>query len=356
MKRILTLTALSLVLCAGVAGAQELTDAQKAAAAAAAAIAEAPKEKAEAPKPVYWTNSLMTNINFIQSSYENWAKGGYDNYSISAYIDGNANYKKEDFYWKNRLQLDFGVLHSEDKPLMQKNKDKILLESSVGADMTKTLSYTGKLTFLSQFADGFTYKTPSGENPTKRDWKDARVLKSSLFSPAVITLGAGMTWTPKAWFSTTLTPITGGLTIVTDESLRNVYGMEFKKGYTKDDLEFEETGGLVRNGDIMRGVRFEFGAQLSLDAKVKINDNFQANTQLILFSNYLKNPQNLRINWDNRFMWKVAKYFSLNLSTSLIYDDSVLIYKDGQDEGVKAVQFYEALQFGFSYTFATKKA
>lgn len=352
MKKILSL---SFLFIGVVLSAQDITDAQKAAAAAAAAIADAPKEEAKAPKPVYWTNSLMTNINFIQSSYDNWAKGGYDNFSVSAYIDGNANYKKNEFYWNNRLQLDYGFIYSEDKPIMQKNKDRILLESSIGEQATKTLSYTGKFTFLSQFTDGFTYNTPGVEDPSKKDWKNARVLKSSIFSPAVITLGAGLTWTPADWFSTTLTPVTGGATIVADKSLRNVYGMKFKKGHDESELEFEEAGGLVKNGEIMRAVRFEFGAQLSMDAKVKINDNFQANTQLILFSNYLQNPQNLRVNWDNRFMWKVAKYFSVNLSTSLIYDDTVLIYDDDHADGFKAIQFYEALQFGFSYTFASGK-
>ena len=54
-------------------------------------------------------------------------------------------------------------------------------------------------------------------------------------------------------------------------------------------------------------------------------------------------------------MWKVAKYFSINLSTSLLYDDTVSIFDEEHPDGFRAVQFYEALQFGFTYTFATKK-
>ena len=57
-------------------------------------------------------------------------------------------------------------------------------------------------------------------------------------------------------------------------------------------------------------------------------------------------------------MWKVAKYFSLNLTTNLIYDDTILIVqnkdKDKYPDGRQRVQFSEALQFGFTYTFATK--
>lgn len=331
--------------------------AQNAAAAAAAAIAGTPETQAAAPKPQYWNNSLMTNINFIQSSYTNWAKGGYNNYTMSAYVDANANYKKDDFVWNNRLQLDYGLLYSEDKPIVQKNKDRILLESTAGQKINKSLSYTAKFTFLSQFANGYNYPVPAnGKDATREDWKNATVLKSALFSPAIATLGLGIDWTPAPWLKANFAPLTGGFTIVGEESLRNVYGMAFKDGYSKDDLKPNvKGGGLVDNGDIMRGARFEFGAQLTMDAKVQVNENFQANTQLILFSNYLKNPQNLRVNWDNRFMWKVAKYFSVNLTTSLLYDDTVLIFDEDHKDGMRNVQFYEALQFGFTYTFATKK-
>lgn len=357
MKKILTAIA-AFVAFSSAVSAQ--TDAQRAAAAAAAAIADAPKTEAAAPKPKYWTSSLMTNINFIQSSYTNWSKGGYNNYTMSAYVDAKADYKKNDFIWNNRLQLDYGLLYSEDKPVVQKNKDRILLESTAGQKINKSLSYTAKFTFLNQFANGYNYPVPaSGKDAVRQEWKDARVLKSAFCSPAIATLGLGIDWNPKPWLKVNFAPLTGGFTIVQTESLRNVYGMGFKDGYTKDDLlpadPKARVGGLVDNGDIMKGTRFEFGTQLTLDAKVQVNENFQANTQLILFSNYLHNPQNVRVNWDNRFMWKVAKYFSVNLTTSLVYDDTVLIVNDSHPLGWRHAQFYEALQFGFTYTFATKK-
>lgn len=346
---------------AGGACALAQTDAQRAAAEAASAIAGAPKVEAAAPKPCYWTNSLMTNINFIQNSYSSWAKGGTNNYALSSYIDGSANYKKDNLSWTNRLQLDYGFMYAEDKPLMQKNKDRILLESTFGYKATSTLNYTAKFTFLSQFANGYTYPTPSAPEgapddwkATSGDWKNARILKSSAFSPAVVSLGLGMDWIPSNWLKVNFAPLTGGFTIVGNESLRKVYGMDLRKGHEESEAE-TDANGLLKNGSIYKAARFEFGAQLSLDAKVRINENFDAATQLILFSNFLKNPENLRVNWDNRFMWKLAKFFSLNITTSLIYDDTVLIVEENYPAGHKAVQFYEALQFGFTYTFATKK-
>lgn len=100
-------------LCFGVSqtvGAQELTDAQKAAAEAAKAITEAPEAEKKVEQPKYWDESLKTNIKFGQTSLNNWAAGGDNTVTLQAFIDGNANYKKDNLFWNNRLQLDYGFV------------------------------------------------------------------------------------------------------------------------------------------------------------------------------------------------------------------------------------------------------
>jgi len=69
---------------------------------------------------------------------------------------------------------------------------------------------------------------------------------------------------------------------------------------------------------------------------------------LVLFSDYLDHPQNLRVNWDNKIAWQIAKYFKLGFSTWLIYDPIVLI------DGVQRVQFKEFTSFTFTYTLQRK--
>ena len=357
--------ALSLALALVAIGASAQTDttrrnAQSAAAAAARLLTQTEEAKVVAPKPNYWTNSLMTNLNFVQSSFTNWAKGGYNNYALSAYIDGNAKWKKGEMYWNNRLQLDYGFLYSADKPIIQKNKDRILFESTWGYKATKTLNYSAKFTFLSQFANGYNYPTPAVEEdkePSSKDWRNARVLKSSILSPGTVNLGLGIDWVPSKWLTVNMAPITGGFTIVGSEKLRKNNGMERKKKYG-DVEEYpdakDEKNIYYTTGNYYKPARFEFGAQLTADAKVKVNDNFEGSTHLLLFSNYLKNPQNIRVNWDTRMMWKLSRFFSLNITTNLIYDDTVLITDKDGNTG-RRVQFAQALQFGFSYTFASKK-
>ena len=350
MKRFLTLLTAS-TLALGTAYAQ---DAQKAAADAAAALTAAQDVPVAAPKPNYWTKSLMTNINFTQTSLTNWVAGGYNNYTLAGYVDANANYKKDKMLWNNRLQLDYGFLYSEDKPLIQKNKDRIYLESKWGYETPiRHLSYSASFDFKTQFDDNWTYKTPKSDGdsePSREAWKEARILKSGFFSPAYVNLGIGILWTPNKWLSVNVSPLNAGLVSVHEESLRKTYGMALQKEYENLAPEAIQPGHY-------RATRFELGAQVKADAKFQVNDNITYTTQLVLFSNYLHNPQNLRVNWDNKLFWKLAKFFTLSFTTNLIYDDTILA-KDSTGDGkydVPAVQFKEFLELGFSYTFHSRK-
>lgn len=367
--------------------AQELTDAQKAAAAAAKAMADAPKAEKEVEKPKYWDESLKTNIKFGQTSLTNWAAGGDNTVTLQAFVDGNANYKKNDLFWNNRLQLDYGFVYASSKPILQKSDDRIYFESKFGyknANM-KNFSFSVNYDFKSQFNTGYDYLTPSvpadkyqpdenGNLPGLNDlphkdqvalWKDARKIKSGFLAPAYTNLAVGIDLKPWKWLSLNIAPLTGGVVIVRDEDLRKNYGMDLKDAYKdpsklKPEVQqkFEEdmaSGDPSLIGQYYRGSRFEFGAQVKADIAVKVNDNFAYTSQLVLFSNYLDHPENLRVNWDNRFDWKLAKYFSLTLTTNLIYDDKVLIFSEKDGQTKQRVQFKESLLFGFTYTIARKR-
>lgn len=336
------------------------TDAQKAAADAAQTISEAPEAAAKVEKPKYWSNSLATNIKFGQTGLFNWAAGGDNTVSLQAFIDGNANWKKGDMFWNNRLQLDYGFLYTSSKPILQKNTDRIYLESKWGykAPSTKYLYFSANYDFKSQFATGYDYKTPEDLTndltgaPLRDKWRDARVLKSGFLAPAYTNIALGIDFVPNKWFTLNFAPLTGDLVIVKNEALRSSYSMPLKE-------KFEGLADVPTDGSQLSSVRFGFGAQLKMDAKVKINDNFAYSTQVVLFANYLDIKHCPRINWDNRIDWKIAKYFSFTITTNLIYDDTVLIKNDKDidefPDGKARVQFQESLAFGFTWTIASKK-
>lgn len=373
-KNLLTfaMVALGGFLFAGTAFAQNDTtkkSAQAAAAEAAKALADTPEAQAVVPKPVYWTKSVQTDLKFNQTQLTDWAKGGYNTITLASYVDAKANYAKDKVYWTNRLQLDYGFIKQEDRPFIQKNADRIYFESKYGRRASKNLNYTANFDFMSQFSNSYNYMNPKdfeGDEPTKKDWMAARVLKSGLFSPGTARVGFGMEWIPNPknnWLVVNFSPLTGGFTVVKDASLRKGYGMNRKAKY-KDEEAFpykveDAAGSTILHDEYFSPVRFELGSQLKLDLNVKINNNFTYNSQLVLFSDYLNHPQNVRVNFDNRIHWQLAKYFAFSFSTYMIYDDNVLIKNeddlDKYPDGRQRVQLKEMTGLTFTYTFPVAK-
>ena len=358
---------------------------QDAAADAAKAIMEAPEAPQKVEKPKYWTNSLKTNVNLGQTGLTNWAAGGDNTVSLAAFIDANANWKKNEMFWNNRLQLDYGFLYASSKPILQKSTDRIYLESKWGykTDKMKNFYFSANYDFKSQFATGYDYKTPGTLTDAdgndlmggalRQAWRDARVFKSGFLAPAYTNLALGIDCKPTKWLSINLAPLTGGFVIVKDAELREKYSMGLKKAYNEEHFDAlpeadkdafkaaqqNKSADPAAYGNYFRGARFEFGAQFKADAKVNVNDNFSYSTQVVVFVNYLDINHCPRINWDNRIAWKLAKYFSLTLTTNLIYDDQIMIKNDKDldmyPEGKARVQFMESVAFGFTYTIASKK-
>ena len=358
-------------------------DAQQVSAEAAKAVDAAPAAAEMAPKPSNWTNSLKTNITVGQTGLVNWSAGGDNTVSVQAFIDGNANWKKNDMFWNNRLQLDYGFLYASSKPILQKSTDRIYLESKWGykTEKMKKFYFSANFDFKSQFTTGYDYNTPSSlvdsygnelkGGDLRQAWKDARGLKSGFLAPAYTNLALGIDYTPTKWLSVNFAPLTGGFVIVKDAELRKSYSMKEKKTTTADMISSaeaalgaaatkeEKEAATIALGDLYRAANFEFGAQIKADVKVNVNDNFAYTSQLVLFANYLDIKHCPRINWDNRFDWKIAKYFSLTLTTNMIYDDKIMITNekdiDKFPEGKARLQFKESIAFGFTYTIASKK-
>lgn len=305
--------------------ASQAQDAQSAAAKAAKAISEAPVEKAQEAKPVYWTKSAKFDFGFNQTGLWNWAAGGYKTITFVGSLDSKANYAKDLTSWNNRLQLQYGFLWSEDKSsVLQKNSDLLYLESKFAFNVGtgSKWSYTASLDFRTQFSQGFkSYDETGGVTPL-----------SNFFAPAYLNLALGMQWKPNNWFDMNIAPLTGGIVFCSDPSFRSNYGMP-----RLDDGTY-------------KGALFQFGAQLKANAKFVFNDVISFETQLVIFTDYLSHPFTWnRINWDNKFNWKLSKLFNLGLSTWLIYDPIVTI-----NDRTSLVQFKEFFTLSFSYTIASK--
>ena len=346
-------TLYSLTLCAAAAlclgSAAYAQDAQSAAAAAAQEMAKAPEAEKAVEKPNYWTSQAEFTFGLNQTNLWDWAAGGYNNLSLNTGLDANAKYEKDLMTWGNRLQLQYGTLSSADKKgLLQITTDRIYAESKWGYKTSKDSkwSYSAAFDFRSQFSDGYSdYKQGA-------DGLWTGTLKSGFLAPAYTNLGLGMDWTPNNWLSVNIAPVTGGFTIVRIPELRKTYGMQL--------LDPSSSSMSTVEGENYRSTRFQFGAQLKVDAKFVINEVFNYSTQLVLFTDYLNDPfKKYRVNWDNKITWAVGKYFKIGLDTWLIYDPNVII-KNEKDiaqypDGRNRIQFKEFTSFNFAYTLKPRR-
>ena len=340
MKRIFTLIALFATL------AVQAQNTQTAAAEAAEALSAAEDVPEKVEKPRYWEHNLVTSLTFGQTYLSQWAAGGYNTLSLAAGIDASANYAKDKLIGQNRLQLDYGFLYSADKPILQKNKDRIYLESKWGYETpVKHLAYSANFDFRTQFDNNYDYKTPASDGttePSVQDWLDARKLKSGFFAPAYLNVGLGVLWTPKPWFSLNFAPLSGGGVFVDIPELRKTYGMVLRENGLDEAI-----------GTNYKPFRLEFGAQLKIDMSWVINEVFTYGTQITAFYNYLTPAVEPRLTWDNKISWKLAKFFTLNLGTFMIYDPLVQVNPNREDG--KGLQFKEFFELGFTYALSSKK-
>ncbi len=268
-----------------------------------------------------WKKGGVGALNFNQVSLTNWAAGGENSLSASAFLTLFANYEKDRLAWGNQLDLAYGILKSGDADA-RKNEDKIELNSKVGYKMTSTSKfyYTFLFNFKSQFDKGYTYTDSS------------KTINSNFLAPGYLLYSIGIDYKPNDNFSAYISPLTGRTIIVND-----------------DDLSAAGAFGVDPGEKSLT----QLGAYLRITYKKDIFTNVNFQTKLELFSNYLENPQNVAVNHEILIAMKVNKFLSANISTQMIYDDIVPItVLEGSAKGTgPRLQFKEVLGIGLSYKF-----
>lgn len=75
--------------------------------------------------------------------------------------------------------------------------------------------------------------------------------------------------------------------------------------------------------------------------KVKLMENIQLDNRFGIFSNYIKNPQNLVMAYSGVLDMKVNKFISTQITADLFYDDNQ----------IGKLQLKETLGVGITYKF-----
>jgi hypothetical protein len=271
-----------------------------------------------------WKSSGVFSLNAAQSSFTNWAAGGQNTVGLSGLINYTANYKKDKNAWDNSFDFGYGILQQGKNKSWLKTDDKINITSKYGYLASKSWYYSVLFNLRSQFAPGYNYPNDS-------------VKISSFFAPAYVIFAIGMDYKPNDNISLFMTPLTLRSTIVADKTLSDIGAFGVDPG---------------------KKLKNEFGAYINFQYKKdEIVKNINFLTKIDIFSNYLKDPQNVDVNWETLFVLKVNKFVSATIATNLVYDDNTKIGFDTNHDGVvdkygARTQFKEVIGVGFTYKFA----
>ncbi len=281
-----------------------------------------------------WKTGGDVSAMFSQSSFSNWAGGGENAMTLNSFLNLYAKYEKGKSKWENLLGLAYGQNKTGDYGV-RKSEDKIDLASTYGIKAASKWYYTVNFNFKSQFAPGYDYPFPTDSGKVKI---------SNFMAPGYISLGLGMEYRPYDYMSFYFSPVTARMIVVNDQELADA------GAFGVDKATYDTIGNIVTHG---KSSKFEFGSYFRFIFKKDIIKNVNFSTKLELFSDYLDNPQNVDVNWDNMINMKVNKLITASFGWQLVYDDNTPIIDKNGNVGPRT-QFRETLAVGLSYKFKNR--
>lgn len=266
--------------------------------------------------PTAWKKGGTFNLNVNQGSLSNWSAGGDKfSFSLNAYLNLFAFYKKDKHAWDNSLDLNYGIVQTTSLG-RRKSSDRIDWVSKYGYALSNKVNLASLFNLRSQFANGYSYaKDAQGvEVPT---------LTSRGFQPTYVIISQGFDFRPKNNLSIFISPITAKWILISDMRIKRLYGVDSGKT-----------------------ARSELGAFLSTNYTAKIGKNFTYKTKLDLFSNYKKEPQNIDVFWTNAIAAKITNYINFTFNVDMIYDNDTKHVEPGKGP---APQWLQLMGIGFVY-------
>jgi Protein of unknown function (DUF3078) len=253
--------------------------------------------------PKIWKVGGLVGLNVSQTSLSNWAAGG-DEFSLSLNSLANlyAFYKKGRSSWDNLFDFGLGFVRTTSLG-SRKSDDRFDLFSKYGYAVSSKWNASALFDFRSQFFKGYTYSAAN-----KR-------FSSAFLSPAYLLLAAGMDYKPNEHFSVFISPATGRLTILKDDTLsaKGLYGVPAGEHH-----------------------HFEFGAFITATYIGPLNKIVSYKGRLDLFSNYQHNPQNVDLYMSNIFAVTLSKWLTASWNFDLIYDDDTRLFgKNGRSAALQ---------------------
>ncbi|MAU73084.1 MAG: hypothetical protein CMC30_00960 [Flavobacteriaceae bacterium] len=251
-------------------------------------------------KDSLWTKRGNVAVLLNQTGFSDWVGGGTNNFSGTIKFDYEWEYRNKGWDWLSNVESAFGLAKYKNAPFARKIDDRILIQSIVGKEFTRNLSFSAFFNFTSQIGNGYKYKKDDDNN-------EIRELTTRIFSPAYFQIGSGFLWKKDEKLWVNYSPIASRLILVSKK---------FTDGLSENETYF----GVSPN----KSSRYELGANLTFHSEGSLLENVNYKQDLKLFSNYLEDASNIDLDYLAQIEINVNPLLSTQLIFQLIYDDNAV--------------------------------
>ncbi len=235
-----------------------------------------------------WTKGGTLNLALNEGGQNNYwtaVKGGNSfALGIKALVDYNWDRKSGKTNWLNSFRGRYGgittttydpITNTNTNIPFVKNDDYLNFNSTYGKEFKKNWSYAGYFGLESQFENSF-------------------------MTPGYIKFGPGILYKPNAHFSLLMSPLMANITTKLRASAKDIslFGV-----------------------DAGKSVAFGLGAFAQATANFDLAKGINYKSTATLYSNYLNNPGNVIMDWNNLFTFTINKYIGATLSLNARYND-----------------------------------
>ncbi|TDE11266.1 DUF3078 domain-containing protein [Dyadobacter psychrotolerans] len=268
------------------------------------------------PGDTSW-HKIELGSTFNQGTFSgNWTGGGVSSAGIGSFFNALFENKKGKNAWRSDLQTQYGFLKNKGQQ-NRKSQDRIFFDTKYSRDLDVKWTLFANLNFQSQFSRGYNY--PAEEDSIKITRKVSR-----FFAPAYLTQSIGLEYKPAPYFFVDFAPGAFRQTIVWDTNL--YVNTPDQKNY---------------GVPIGKRIRYELALmQIVANYNRDITKQMNLKFRYQLYSSIL-DPSQIDNRLDASLTAKVNKFFNVNLSAIVVYDD---------DQSSR-VQLAQGLNVGFLYAF-----
>ncbi len=329
--------------------------------------------KAQEDSTKLWDIGGGLGLDFAQMLLINPRVGAGENkIALGGNTTFHADYNKGRASWDNKLLINFGIqkLGAIQNPF-QKTVDEFRLSSQFVYKIVKDQpwGYALDFAFLTQLTPTFEGNILSAENAYPM---------AKFFSPATAVLSPGISYKPSAKLSLMIAPLSIKTIFVADDSIarmantdrtQSLHGTPFGGNIREDfvnewhvspaGLTFDSLYYAKRTIQAGATLKFLYKNKFFKDADGKPRIAF--NTSLTLFSDYLRNPQFIDIEWITGTDFFIYKGLSLSLGMIVFYDYDVLVQinadgdpntgVNGLEETGRRVSFTQNLLIKYNFLF-----